>query len=1548
MTKQTPQQFADAVRTSIAENYNTFQSKGRIISDYQGEESLRKAYEGRQLLEMLQNADDAGAKAVNINLDRQRKCVSFSNTGVPFSAAGIASLMVRNLSTKRGKKNFIGNKGLGFRSLLNWATRILIHSHGNSLEFSHEIARREFLALVPDQAERAAMLKAGNYPPGATTFPFLGIPEISPNPEQIAPWDTVVEIFYSGHTEESIEKQLKAFKQEILIFLPNIESLTIQDLETITYKVEKGKPENIQGGTPALTQQHITIGGERWQTFEQSAALPEKYQEANQEGLKHYSIKVAISPSLEEGDNKLFNFFPTQLSIHLPCLIHGTFELEPSRNHLTPDPVNAYLFEQLAGLLGAVALRTREEVSNWKAFRLLSPTQGPPSDIVRRFYGLLLEKRNPLPIVPTMDGKYRTVGQSAFHGQDFSAFVQQHGLGANFGQLMLPIPESIATDPLLLQESGRYTTSSLHTSLQAPFRKNPDMALLAKLIRLLISPAFRAGKQAPYPLLLNKQKKFIPVSEIAFTPVSRRKELRKPSFVELDFINRQLYEALLAEFGVTGNRQARELEHKLKEHFNIKEYEPAPVIENYIRSAVTAIGESKPTAAKKLVQEMVSCLYEVSGVLSSKASQLENQRINELIAGGVPLISRGGKVTANNKLIFGREYPEGALAEHIFALTHTSADYLAPPARYDLEKEDLEAVTQFFKWLKVDSYSQVEPWRGHTDTHPYISYIFKKQGRPTLLTSVNVSGIRIKGLEQVTSRFGTGISPEQFLTWVIKDEKVGRALAFPTEKIQCSYNQRGQIIPAETSYIKWQLQNARLFEHYVIDERKTPGVNTLQVDFGHRIFTENGIKPEAVEKALVHLGACKSFDELSVAATFAILERLSVGIPEEMLVISTAIYKLAIKNLSQPQKRAQAAAHPKVKLPARLGKQSGFMPAAQVYYSDNHNIPEKIISGLWMFQYPKRKGERQIAEFFGTRSLSALRPKINTATLKMSHLQAEMDNFIAQARVYLLALRIQDMTNPDFQASSAAQLEEMQFLLVERCSYSIEGRQALALEEGEFLSAEKSFYFRVPTQTTSFAQLEKLNPFRDCFAESLSILFKVTDLGTAFRNVLANGLEDTAYLIEREYGSGLLERARQLLQLHPSELAYWRRVLAHLGKTINTEGLGKEGYCLRLQQLLGLKLPTDYATIDFNNPISSAGLSLSALLNKKLGIPIQVTHPEGIAQHHLENLQHWHEHYEAYLEAQAYKDCLTDKKSQRLFLGRLNQLKNSINNLLPQLAKAKGFDILQDYKKCFRTALKREKGINIPAGQPIPGPNLNRYPNLQAKYPFEWSGLSQELRSLALFPGHRATILQALLEARGTTDETLPAVEENQGTPEETPPVTIGRIVPAELSSPASKPQPPKTANRGNGHIFDQRRNRHNSQAGSSAERLVRDTFVEAYGRQNVKWVSGNSDEGKNDDSLGYDLKYRISESAPWNLLEVKNTSGNTFIISSNEVNVGIANANHYHLALVNGRDIRLSEGFFANPQWKATFKINGSYSAVPNDWLVSFETKEKENLQNS
>lgn len=77
-------------------------SAEEIVSGYERENTLSKDYEGRQMFELLQNADDEafGSEGkVLVSFDGTR--LSISNTGTPFSFAGIKSLLYPNASPKK-------------------------------------------------------------------------------------------------------------------------------------------------------------------------------------------------------------------------------------------------------------------------------------------------------------------------------------------------------------------------------------------------------------------------------------------------------------------------------------------------------------------------------------------------------------------------------------------------------------------------------------------------------------------------------------------------------------------------------------------------------------------------------------------------------------------------------------------------------------------------------------------------------------------------------------------------------------------------------------------------------------------------------------------------------------------------------------------------------------------------------------------------------------------------------------------------------------------------------------------------------------------------------------------------------------------------------------------------------------------------------------------------------------------------------------------------------------------------------------------------------
>ena len=63
--------FKQDIETLIMSNLKTYRDNSdRFIADYNRELELTKEYNGRQLLELLQNADDAGSSEVLIVWDK--------------------------------------------------------------------------------------------------------------------------------------------------------------------------------------------------------------------------------------------------------------------------------------------------------------------------------------------------------------------------------------------------------------------------------------------------------------------------------------------------------------------------------------------------------------------------------------------------------------------------------------------------------------------------------------------------------------------------------------------------------------------------------------------------------------------------------------------------------------------------------------------------------------------------------------------------------------------------------------------------------------------------------------------------------------------------------------------------------------------------------------------------------------------------------------------------------------------------------------------------------------------------------------------------------------------------------------------------------------------------------------------------------------------------------------------------------------------------------------------------------------------------------------
>lgn len=77
--------FQEEIQLLIEENLDIYrQSQDRLVADYNREQELIKEYNGRQLLELLQNADDAQSTEVLIKWQASSHTLTIANKGEPF------------------------------------------------------------------------------------------------------------------------------------------------------------------------------------------------------------------------------------------------------------------------------------------------------------------------------------------------------------------------------------------------------------------------------------------------------------------------------------------------------------------------------------------------------------------------------------------------------------------------------------------------------------------------------------------------------------------------------------------------------------------------------------------------------------------------------------------------------------------------------------------------------------------------------------------------------------------------------------------------------------------------------------------------------------------------------------------------------------------------------------------------------------------------------------------------------------------------------------------------------------------------------------------------------------------------------------------------------------------------------------------------------------------------------------------------------------------------------------------------------------------------
>ncbi len=309
----------DDIRTPLVEEATRSPS---LLADLAGLESyVAESYNARSFIELLQNADDAGASRFAVH--RTGEFLLVANDGREFTAADFESLCRSAASSKR-RGTTIGFRGIGFKSVVGLAKAVHLFSGELNATFSRELTA----AIIP-QAVRVPLVRIPHAIDPAVRARIAPIVE-KVNTEGFKTVFVFTDLIASG-----IETEFAAFDPSSLLFLRHIRQVELKtDVETIITvrrSVINSRTKSISMATPE--------GTEKWTVIERDEIAF---------AFIHDDGGIA---RLEERRAVVHAFLPTLETTGFSFKVNGDISTDPSRTRIILDERTATGINSAAKLL---------------------------------------------------------------------------------------------------------------------------------------------------------------------------------------------------------------------------------------------------------------------------------------------------------------------------------------------------------------------------------------------------------------------------------------------------------------------------------------------------------------------------------------------------------------------------------------------------------------------------------------------------------------------------------------------------------------------------------------------------------------------------------------------------------------------------------------------------------------------------------------------------------------------------------------------------------------------------------------------------------------------------------------------------------------------------------------------------------------------------------------------------------------------------------------------------------------------------------------------
>ena len=1441
-----------------------------MLGAYNSEKATTEGYNGRQILELIQNCDDEESEEVFIKLDRDNNTISISNLGTPFSEKGYRSLSISNLSSKTSKRKYIGNKGLGFRSIINWSNVIRIISNKTCLSFSKEIVQKEFNSLF-DESQKEKILNEYNFAEGVIPMPFLALPEIS-DYVSTNHYTTTIEIQYKPEFYNDIIAQIKNITPETLLFLHNINEIKFENIDDIENLKRSKELLESNSSNEFGASEKITVNKNVWNIFNLEEEIDEVVENSNTKEPEFYQLKLALKEDLSDSFNRLFSYFPTNVGIELPFIIHGTFDLDQNRNQLNQTLKNKYVIRKLVELIVKTAKYLSKDCVDWNPLQLLTYKRKNIALENLGFYALIDEAIEKEALFPCIDNTYRRRSEAIYLDDEFSKVIIENQGQKYFSELLIPVEKIIDLKNYKFPINGVisnpvYRVDSLSNEIT-------DIYLRANFIKC-INEHF---PQTKFNLLIDNQGKLIKKEADIFTP--SKKELSIPSFSDIKIIDDDLYERLIVLFKLTEARdKSRELQRILKQNTNIHSFEPIPLAEKIISSTNEAI-KLEPLKQSYFISEMTKSLFE------NYRQQRENTRLDPNT--NVPLLNKEGNIMHSKNLYISEFYKSGELTVDLFKDIYDQHEFLAPSHILGIIEEDNETIERFFLWLGVNKFVKYEKeyTKDFSKMRDYLLYLTKKTNF-SYPNQIDINILKVSKLKEILTK----LNIERIITWIFFDNEIKRQLGDINNIDKISYCINAwRELTNKPSFLKFALNSGGYnFDDHLIDE-KYDWINTKQVNYSDELFVKYNISKREIDNILISLGATDDFSSLSIERISDVLEQLPIKYPDGRN--SQALYKKALRN---SQKIYQLKRE--IELFAHNGDCLKLYKPKDVFFSDTIKIPIKLRKKYPIFNFPLRSGGKEAIDFFQINDLKSLKININqfVQNIKLTSIFKEL---FERLKPYILAYRIEKIEKDSIRKQELYKLNNINFILCNQVVCNI-NEVSFEIEKHEFITAGNSTYYIKVDNSDSLTDLQSSPIFTGSFSEILANVFDVVGDKNEFRSLIKDDIIETDYYAREQLGTGLLTESRELLGFSDYTLAFWQSVFSTIGRRFNFRE-NNDTFLAEIKSSLGLNLNIEEINYEIINKIENIDI-VKALFNQ-LMISIEDFNKSAV---YALNLKNFHkEKLKAYFYSQAHfvKSSLWNSlksesiKERSNFLNLISTYENH-NSYIDGIAERNKTEFEIDIEVLFNEFVYSKLNKLSMVLEDIDFESiLKENKKLFSEQELIEVNANTSLKSLMYFS-------DSLLHIKEEIKEEI--LDEDVTTENEPNSVEYKIIKPKKFKTSKLSKSLNGYSNGAYTHssISDHER----KQLGNTSEEIVYNELVKLYGKSFVSW------KAKEDEGLHYDIRYSNDKGVKWKYAEVKTFSNSRFYLSKDEKEFGEANQSNYEIWLVNGNNIIPITDFFSN-----------------------------------